>query len=139
MSNLFLDTNILVYAIDADSQYHQRVRKLFVDSEHELFTSLKNLSEFLAVVTRFGDPPLSIDNALEVVESFTKLCTILYPTSESTQRFYQLLHEYQITGLDIHDVEIASIALSNHIPQIVTFNTSDFAFIRTIQCIEPSK
>ena len=97
MSKLFLDTNILVYAIDADSQYHTIARDLLLSSDHELFTSMKNLSEFLAAVTRFGDPPLPVDNALDAVESFTNLCTILYATPQSTQRFYQLLREYQIT------------------------------------------
>ena len=139
MSKQFLDTNIFVYAIDADSTFYSRARSVLLTAQHDLYTSLKNLSEFLAVVTRIGEPPLSITDALAAVDSFSSLCTILYPTPASTETFYALLRQYHTTGLEIHDVEIASMAIANDLTDIVTFNTADFNFIDTIRCIEPTE
>lgn len=65
------------------------------------------------------------------------ICTVLYPTPVSTILFHQLLRKYQITGLQIHDLEIASIVLANDVSTLVTFNIADFHFIDSIQCTVP--
>lgn len=58
MNKLLLDTNILIYSIDEDSKYFNKSQNLF--SEHfELYTTSKNLSEFLSVVTRLPKNSIS--------------------------------------------------------------------------------
>jgi len=52
MNNLLLDTNVLIYAIDEDSKYFHSVQRLLYSDNVKLFTTSKNISEFLAVVTR---------------------------------------------------------------------------------------
>ena len=79
MSRLFLDTNVLIYAIDEDSQFYPKARSIILDSDDELFTSSKNLTEFLVVVTRGRTVSLSIEDALAVLEDFSSIFTILYP------------------------------------------------------------
>ena len=61
MNNLLLDTNLLVYAIDIDSSFFSEIQT-FLDSENKFYVTSKNLSEFIAVVTRFpkGNPPLPL-------------------------------------------------------------------------------
>ena len=68
MSELLLDTNILVYAIDEDSEFFTKSRSILSETDYELGTTSKNLAEFLAVTTRGQNSPLSMDNALEVIE-----------------------------------------------------------------------
>lgn len=132
MSKLLLDTNVLIYSIDEDSKYFKRSHNLFSE-QFELYTTSKNLSEFLSVITRIPKNPLSLKDALLVVDDFTKAATILYPNDESFLIFQNLLHKYQPTGLQIHDYEILSIGLANQVSTIATFNEKDFNRVKEIE------
>ena len=121
MSKILVDTNVLVYVIDKDSRFYFQSRQLLFESNFELFTTSKNLIEFLTVVTRGKEIPLSIEKAMSVVKDFTRVFTILYPTKSSFVIFEELLEKYRPTGLKIHDYEIISIGLVNGINQIATF------------------
>lgn len=44
-----------------------------------------------------------------------------------------LLKKEHITGLQVHDCEIASIAIANNLDLLATFNTKDFEFIDEIK------
>ena len=135
MSKIFIDTNILIYSIDEDSRFYSKSQAILFDSNFDLYTSSKNLSEFLAVVTRIPVNPLSIENALTVINDFTDIFTILYPTESSFTFFRGMLQKYKPTGLKIHDLEIISIGLSNGINRMATFNTKDFEGIKEIDLI----
>lgn len=50
MNKILVDTNVLIYSIDEDSKYFDSAQKIFSE-ELELYTTSKNLSEFLTVVT----------------------------------------------------------------------------------------
>ncbi len=131
MSKLLLDTNVLIYSIDQDSKYFKKTQTLFTE-KFELYTTSKNLSEFLSVVTRIPINPLSLNNALLAIEDFRDAMTILYPDEDSLLVFQNLLQKYQPIGLKIHDYEILSIGLANQINQIATFNEKDFKEVKEI-------
>lgn len=135
MTSLLVDTNILVYALDEDSRFYVQSRKLLLSSHFNLFTTSKNLSEFLAVVTRCTTAPLSIEEALEAVGDFVNVLTVLYPTESSFAIFRELLQKYRPTGLRIHDFEIISIGLCNEINQVATLNSKDFEIVDEIEII----
>jgi len=132
MSKLLLDTNVLIYSIDEGSKYFSEAQNLFSEPL-ELCTTSKNISEFLAVITRIPKNPLPLNDALLVVEDFINVMTIYYPTQESFLTFQNLLHKYKPMGLKIHDYEIASIGLANQITTIATFNEKDFKNIKEIE------
>ena len=132
MSKILVDTNVLVYVIDKDSRFYFQSRQLLFESNFELFTTSKNLIEFLTVVTRGKEIPLSIEKAMSVVKDFSRVFTILYPTKGSFAIFEELLEKYRPTGLKIHDYEIISIGLVNGINQIATFNSKDFKDIEEV-------
>lgn len=125
MNKILVDTNVLIYSIDEDSKYFDSAQKIFSE-ELELYTTSKNLSEFLTVVTRFSQNSLSLKEALLVIEDFINTMTILYPTKETFLVFRDLLKKYQPVGLQIHDYEILSIGLANQIDTVATFNEKDF-------------
>ncbi len=133
MNKVLLDTNVLIYSIDEDSKYYSQTKKLIFESSSELFTSSKNISEFLSVITRLPGNILSIKNALAVVQDFTDIFTILYPSEASFSIFKKLLQKYQPTGLKIHDFEIISIGLANGISAIATVNIKDFKNISEVE------
>jgi hypothetical protein len=74
MSKILLDTNVLIYAVDEESSFYPASRAL-LDSEHELFTSCKNISEFLAVLTRAPITSISLEDALATVDDFRTIMT----------------------------------------------------------------
>ena len=132
MNKLLLDTNILIYSIDEGSKYFSKSQNLFSD-QFELYTTSKNLSEFLSVVTRLPQKSLSLNDALLVVEDFINVMTILYPDKESFLIFQSLLRKYKPIGLKIHDYEILSIGIANKIKTLATFNEKDFKEVEEIK------
>jgi len=137
MNKLLLDTNILIYAIDEESKYFKVSQTLLYESDIELYTTSKNISEFLSVVTRIPGHSLTLQNALLVIKDFQNFFTILFPTDQSFSLLIKLLLKYKPTGLVIHDYEIASIALANQIKNIATFNDKDFKAIDEVKIFIP--
>ena len=132
MIKVLVDTNVLIYSIDEESRYFEKSHNLMLNDEIELFTTSKNLSEFLAVITRVPHNLLTIEEALVVAKEFTSLCNILYPSPGSYSLFKNLLLKYKPTGLKIHDFEIISIGLAHNINSIATINVKDFDEISEI-------
>ncbi|KHE93765.1 MAG: type II toxin-antitoxin system VapC family toxin [Candidatus Scalindua rubra] len=135
MNNVLVDTNILVYSIDEDSIFHSISKNLILSSEYKLYTTSKNLSEFLVVLTRGIEVPVSIEDALSSLEDLITNFTILYPSNDSYKRFRELLIKYNPKGLKIHDFEIMSICLENEINKIATMDKDDFKDIDEIELI----
>jgi len=135
MKRVLVDTNILIYAIDQDSQFHSKSQDLLSNPEADLFTTSKNLSEFLAVVTKGHTVSLSIEDALLAINDFLETITILYPNEKSFSIFRELLQKYHPNGLRIHDYEIISIGLAHKIKQVATKNTHDFKDVKEISII----
>ena len=91
MNKIFVDTNILIYSIDEDSNFYSKSQEILFNSNSQLFTSSKNLSEFLSVVTRSPTNALSIEDALTAIEDFSNILTTLYPTKISFSVFKRML------------------------------------------------
>lgn len=135
MNNVLLDTNILLYAIDEESKYFKSVQRLLSSNTINFFTTSKNISEFLSVITRIPNSSISVEKALFILNDFQNSLRILCPTEESNVIFIDLLKKYKPHGLKIHDYEIVSIALSNKIKNIVTINKKDFERIEEIKLV----
>jgi len=133
MNKILIDTNILIYAIDADSRFHRKSAEIITASNISLFTTAKNISEFLVVLTRADSLKIGTEEALDVLSNLLANMDVLYPNERSTEIFYKLLREYHPSGLRIHDFEIISIGLAHGISQIITQNISDFKAIKEIR------
>jgi predicted nucleic acid-binding protein len=135
---ILFDTNVLVYAKDQPSSFHDKAVQFLDNYEGEIYTTSKNLTEYLVATTR-GDAPISpLSEALEDIDDFINVFSILYPDKKSYQKLLQLLTQHQHRGKKIHDYEIAAIALANNIKQIATFNEKDFSGIAGVQVINPT-
>ena len=129
MNRILVDTNVLVYSIDEDSRYNSRAKKLLTNPNYKLHTTSKNLSEFLVVLTKGIEIPLSINESVDLLEGLLNNLTVLYPSKNSYQKFKELLLKYNPKGFKIHDFEIISIGLQNGINQVATINVKDFVNI----------
>ena len=135
MNNVLFDTNLLLYAIDEESKYFNSVQQVLNDDSLKLYTTSKNISEFLSVITRIPGSIISIKDALQIIEEFQSTFTIIYPTEKSYLIFIELLKKNSPRGLKIHDYEIIRIALSHKIKNIATFNKKDFIGIEEIELV----
>jgi predicted nucleic acid-binding protein len=131
-----LDTNVLIYALDKDSAFHEPVNRIIYQPENELFTTSKNIAEFISVVTKGEHPAFEMSQALGHIRTFESFITVLFPSAFSYLTFKDILLEYQPKGLKIHDFEIAAIALAHGVSTIVTANTKDFSKIRQIEMVK---
>ena len=83
MNRILVDTNVLVYSVDEDSKFNSRAIKLLTNPNYNLYTTSKNLSEFLVVLTRGIEVPLNIIEAIDLLEDLMANLTILYPSKNS--------------------------------------------------------
>ncbi len=63
MNKVGIDTNVFIYTLDKSSPHHKKCDILLKDPENELFTTTKNISEFIAVFTKIG-----VDREIRLVE-----------------------------------------------------------------------
>jgi len=133
MNNILLDTNILIYAFDETSIFHQKSKELLLDEENNLFITTKNISEFFAVCSKLN---LDLDKILGYYSDLKENCTFLFPTDESLDSFETLIKKYNPHGNRVYDIEIVSIMIANEINKIATVNVEDFKNVTEINVIE---
>jgi predicted nucleic acid-binding protein len=135
MRKVLVDTNVLIYAKDTSSVFHQVAFNIFQGGE-SLFITSKNLTEYYAVTTRGAQPLLTPSEALQDINEFTSNCSLLFPNEASHRQLSSLILKYQPIGLLVHDFEIAAIAIAHGIKQIATLNKKDFSIISEIEVLD---
>jgi len=132
MNRLLIDTNILVYGLDEESEYFDRSRKIINNNKYQLVTTSKNLIEFVTVATKANGYNLQATTVLDILEDILQGIEIIYPSHLSIEIFLSLFKTYQPKGLKVHDFEIMSIGLAHNIHEIATFNSKDFKGVKEI-------
>ncbi len=135
-NSVLVDTNILIYALDADSQFHHRALKFLYDPTIRFFITSKNIAEFLVVLTRNEEINISTSECLELLNNLIVDVEILYPNPTTIKLFFDLIKKYNPRGLWIHDLEIASISIAHGISKIATNNIVDFKRIDEIEILQ---
>lgn len=135
MIKAVVDTNVFVYAIDRDSKYHHWSQSILNSNKYDLYTTSKNLSELLSVLSSSKGFNLSIKEAVAYVHKITKSIRILFPDHISLNEFFNICVKYSFKGVFVHDLEIAAITLSNDIDTIITKNAKDFKNIKGLQVV----
>ncbi|MCC5661097.1 PIN domain-containing protein [Nostoc sp. XA010] len=129
---VFLDTNILVYASQIKSPFHQAAMEAiqdFYDAGVDLWISRQVLREYLATLTR----PQQFANLLPIaiviqdLRYFYNRFRVAEDSSQVTERLLTLMEEIPSGGKQVHDANIVATMLVYGIPQLLTHNTSDFA------------
>lgn len=136
MNKVGIDTNVFIYTLDKSSPHHNKCDNFLKDTENELFTTTKNISEFIAVCTKIGVDREKMNGMYNEIKNNI---TILYPTEKSLSVFEQLNEKYHPKGNRVYDVEIVSIFISNNVTSIATVNIDDFKNITEIKLIDLDK
>lgn len=122
-----VDTNVLVYAHRADSEWHDRaascVRAL---AEGRVAWALPwpCLHEFLAIVThpRVYDPPTSIEQAIAQIDAWLESpsVVVLAEAGEHWSELRRLVQDGRVVGPRVHDARIAALCLTHGVRELWT-------------------
>jgi toxin-antitoxin system PIN domain toxin len=140
-----LDTNVLIYAADAGSPFHEPARQLRdrgFRGELPLVVSPQVLLEFFAVVTnsRRVQAPRSPQEATAEMAKYMRSHHIrtIYPRPDILQRVLALHAQHpQVTRQEIFDLYLAATMLSNGITRIYTYNQQHFTPFQELTVLTP--
>ena len=129
-----IDSNILIYAVDKESLYHEESLSVFREYlQKGCYLADFSLIEFFQVITdgKKTPKPCSPEEASQYIKHFIntpeievlelKILNIL-----NNPKLTDDLKRYDITRYGIYDYLIASCMRINGIGHIVTFNDKDF-------------
>jgi toxin-antitoxin system PIN domain toxin len=120
-----VDTNLLVYAHRADSEWHDRaaarVREL-AEGRPAWGLPWPCLHEFLAIVThpRIYDPPTPLEQALAQVDAWLESPSVvmLAEGADHWSQLRALLAAGRIVGPRVHDARIAALCLAHGVREL---------------------
>jgi predicted nucleic acid-binding protein len=136
------DTNVLIYALDADAPHHTAARALLEaarDGSATLYVTPQILSEFYAVVTnaRRVAKPRSPAEAWDAISDLLKFLHVLPIPAHVVDGWMSLVRRHPVTGADVFDLQIVATMRANDVRRIYTFNVRDFEMIAEISAVAP--
>jgi uncharacterized protein len=137
-----VDTNVLVYALDADAPQHAASRSLLETAQTEratLFVTSQILCEFYAIVTdrRRVPKPRTAADALTAISGLLGFLQVLPVPARTVDRLLDLLRRHPVTGGDVFDLQIIATMQSNDVDRVYTFNAGDFAAFSELSVVKP--
>jgi predicted nucleic acid-binding protein len=141
---VFIDTNVLVYANQQGSPFHQVARQRLSQLEtarDEMWISRQVLREYLVVVTRPGGLtyPMPMASALTRVRTFERAFGIAEDGPAVSEQLFELLRKVSVSGKQVHDANIVATMIVNGIEGLLTGNAGDYtrfsALIRVIPLV----
>lgn len=131
---LLLDTNVLVYAMDAAAPQHipsRAILELARSPDAGLCVVPQTLAEFYSLVTnpKRVAAPISPTEALSAVESIAVFpgLKILPVPFDVVARWIELCRTHPVKGARIYDLQIVAVMLANGVTRICTYEQADFA------------
>jgi len=138
MSSKLLDTNILVYAVNTNSEFYKKSQDLV--RLHKFFTTSQNIIETYRVITSIDFyNPQTKSQAKKYLQTISQLHEVLYPTQETTEQLFDLLGKHKINSYQIFDANLVAIMIENNIDTIITNNEKDFKKFKSIKIENPFK
>lgn len=132
MSKRGIDTNILIYALDKESDFNQqalRILMLLGESKAGV-VCWQNLTEFYAIVTdkkriKIPLPPRIAVRELNILLNKFSL-EVVSPNLKTKELWFDLLKTKDVRGQIVHDIFLAATLLSNGVNTLITENAGDF-------------
>jgi len=129
-----LDTGILLRLLDRNDPQHASIRqalRMFRARGDEAVSSPQNLAEFWNVCTRpssaRGGFGLSIQETDRRVRLLERLFRILPDSAPAYPLWRQILVQYGVQGVQVHDARLVAWMQTHGITHILTLNAPDFA------------
>jgi predicted nucleic acid-binding protein len=137
-----VDTNVLVYGLDADAQQHTAARALLEAGRNgsaTLYVTLQILCEFYSIVTnaRRVAKPRDSAEALSALSDLLAFLHVLPVPAHTVEGLMKMLGRHPVTGADVFDLQIVATMQANSIQRIYTFNTDDFKAFTDLTIVMP--
>lgn len=131
-NQVFLDTNVLVFANAIEAPLHDLALKAIetrYDTGVELWISRQILREYLVTFSRPQKflNPRPISTVIERVRFFQSRFSVAEDNPPVTERLLALMQQFAIGGKQVHDANIVATMQVNGIRHLLTHNTGDFA------------
>ena len=141
---ILVDANVLLYAEDSLSPYHDKARQWWdaqLSERSPVCLCWTVLTAFIRIGTnrRVFERPLSLKEAIHLVQSWVdQPCTrLIYPTEQHWQVLQELLEQGQAVGNLVTDAHLAALAIE-HGCQLYSTD-SDFARFPKLKWSNPLK
>lgn len=141
-----IDTNILVYAHNTDSEYNERatafLEKVLNERDEEgSFTvclTAQVLMEFMNVITRQNlEKPLSISDAIQVTNDYLETGIKVITQRETQIRTFLDLLSSVTTRKKVFDIALVATLKDHGISGIYTLNVADFKEFDFLKVVNP--
>jgi len=139
-----LDTNVLIYALDPNSEFHPASRHLLErarGNDAGLCVTPQVLAEFYAVVTDRRRVPQARQpvETLDAIEQILSLpgITLLPTPVDIVNRWMELARRYPVSGQLIFDLQLAATMLAYDVRRVYTYNRVDFERFEEIMVLTP--
>ena len=131
VKHLFVDTNILIYATNSASPWHQAAMDALQAARRqgvELVVSPQILREYLAAATRpcSAGETLPLDAILANVRAFQANFRLVEENALVSARLVDLVSQVAVGGKQIHDANIVATMQTYGLTHLLTRNTADF-------------
>ncbi len=128
---VFVDTNILVFANVKTSPFHEKAKtKLIelVENDNELFISNQVIREYLAVLSRpdVNGKRLADELLIKDTKRLRTEYTVLFENNQTLDNLLMLLSNCPKGGKQIHDANIVATMINNNLKVLLTHNVDDF-------------
>jgi uncharacterized protein len=138
-----VDTNLLVYAHRAESDFHDLAFdciKDLAEGSTPWSIPVACLHEFLAIVTnaKIFKPPSSFDQAIDQIDSWlaSPQVQIIHSGQAHWDVLVNLTRKAKLSGGMFHEARIAAICIENGVDELYTADR-DFGRFKTLKCSNP--
>ena len=138
-----LDTNILVYAVNEDSEFYKAASEIHSkvrDGSIQACISMQNLIEFYSIITSNRvQKPLPAQIAFDEIDKYIadqRIKKIQF-NGDALVTLRELAIKYNVTAQNIYDLKIVATMLVNNIGEIITANERDFKKFSEIKVTNP--
>jgi len=139
-----IDTNILVYANNEDSPYHNTSKELIenaLNGNIKAALAIQNLVELYAIITdkKRVEHPLPPDKAKRLIDFYgsNNHISIICPTHHTVNTIIKLIGKYRPLGQSIFDHLLVATMLDNNVNQIYTANSKHFESFGFLKVMNP--
>ena len=143
LSSCLLDTNILVRITRSQSSAYPEVSgavERLLSAGATLFYTHQNIAEMWNVMTRPANANglgLEFDQADAEVQAIERSMRLLPEANMAYQYWRQLLVQYKVRGVQVHDARLVATMLANGSRHMLTLNVSHFTRFSEIVAIHP--
>jgi predicted nucleic acid-binding protein len=131
VSQIFIDTNILIYANVVTAPFHTQAQVALQNvwqSGADLWISRQVIREYAVTLTRpqVFSQPVNIATVITQIQYFQTVFRLADDTAPVTDRLLTLLSTLAVGGKQIHDANIVATMLVYGITHLMTHNVADF-------------